>query len=104
MDLKKSSSESIMERLKSELTGLFSIRRVGGSGKLPPFSMAEVAVANGDFASAADHLELLSREDVYFDSFSSWIEDVRAHIQVKQHIEKLRWHVSALLGAKPEAN
>ena len=103
-ELKKSSSESIIERLKSELTGLFSIRRVGGSGKLPPFSMAEVAVANGDFASAADHLELLSREDLHFDSFSSWIEDVRAHIQVKQHIEKLRWHVSALLGAKPEAN
>ena len=103
-DLKKSSSDSIMERLKSALTGLFSIRRVGGFGELPPLSMAEVAVANGDFASAADHLELLSREDLYFDSFSSWIEDVRAHIQVKQYIEKLRWHVSALLGAKPEAN
>ena len=66
--------------------------------------MAEVAVANGDFASAADHLELLSREDLYFDGFSSWIEDVRAHIQIKQHIEKLRWHVGALLGAEPEAN
>ena len=103
-DLKKSSSESIMELLKSELTGLFSIRRVGGFGKLPPLSMAEVAVANGDFASAADHLELLSKEDLHFDGFSSWIEDVRAHIQVKQYIEKLRWHVGALLGAEPEAN
>jgi len=103
-DLKKSSSENIMERLKSELTGLFSIRKVGGFGKLPPLSMAEAAVANGDFVSAADHLESLSKEELYIDGLSSWVEDVRAHYQVQQHIEKLRWHVSALLGAEPEAN
>ena len=54
--------------------------------------------------SAADHLESLSKEELYIDGLSSWVEDVRAHYQVQQHIEKLRWHVSALLGAEPEAN
>lgn len=95
---------SIMERVKSELAGLFSIRRVGGAGNLHPLSMAEAAVERGDFGGAVDYLKLLSDREIDFDSRRSWIKDVRIFLKAQQHLVKLRWHVSSKLGAEAQAD
>ena len=76
----------------AQLRSLVSVRRVSGSGPVPPLSKAEGAVADGDFERAAIYLGRTGSP-----AAASWITDARAHLNAYKSIETLRWQVSALL-------
>jgi len=76
----------------AQLRSLVSVRRVSGSGPVPPLSKAEGAVADGDFERAAIYLGRTGSP-----AAAPWITDARAHLNARKTIETLRWQVSALL-------
>ncbi|MEM9234236.1 MAG: mitofilin family membrane protein, partial [Pseudomonadota bacterium] len=96
---KREDAEGPLSRLGANLSGLFSVRKVGDVEGDTPSAMiarAEARLESGDLQGAVDQLDGLTGPAR--DAFADWIEAAKAKAEVEREIEALERAVTARAG------
>ena len=83
-------------RLRRQMSGLVTVRRVGLANKLSPVEQIELAVKRGDLERAVVELALIAH--LHSETVQVWLVDARARVEAESALRLLRSHVLDLLG------